>query len=110
MGKANDKKVTKETRDLLLCTLGNLLESQRERKFRSSRNKSLTRRQFCHDNRNLIEATVSHIETGRFLNLRFDQLRVYLAAVYATNNANFIDSFRRVYDGLKEIDELLRML
>jgi len=33
MGKANDKKVVRETRDLLLRSIGNLLESHRERRY-----------------------------------------------------------------------------
>ena len=110
MGKANDKKVVKGTRDLLLRSMGNLLESHRERRFTySQRPTPLPRRLFCKRKR-LVEATVSHIETGRFLGLRFDQLRLYLATTYGRNDAPFLNSLRRVYDGLKELDNLLKML
>jgi hypothetical protein len=110
MGKANDKKVVKETRDLLLRSMGNLLESHRERRFTyAQRATPLPRRLFCNRNR-LVEPTVSHIETGRFLGLRFEQLRLYLATTYGRNDVTFLNSFRKVYQGLKELDALLRML
>jgi len=110
MAKANDKKVVKETRNLLLSAMGNLLESHRERKFTyAQRSTPLPRRVFCRRFR-LIEATVSHIETGRFLNLDFNQLRMYLAATHGRTDVNFLNSFRKVYEGIKEIDDLLRML
>ena len=110
MGKANDKKVVKGTRDLLLRSVGNLLESHRERKFTySQRATALPRRLFCRRNR-LNESTVTHIETGRFLGLNFNQLRIYLATTYGRNDLTFTNSCRKVYDGLKELDALLKML
>lgn len=110
MGKANDKKVVKETRDLLLRSIGNLLESHRERKFAyAQRPTPLPRRLFCRRN-NLVGSTVSHIETGRFLGLNFNQLRIYLATIYGRHDIAFANSFKKVYDGLKEMDNLLTML
>ncbi len=48
MAKGNDKKVVKQARELLLGTIGNLLESHRERRFAySQRAKPLPRRLFC---------------------------------------------------------------
>jgi len=82
MAKANDKKVVKQAREVLLGALGNLLESHRERKFTyAQRAKPLPRRLFCRRN-NLDPAIVSWIETGRFLRLNLSHLRHYLAAVY----------------------------
>lgn len=110
MGKGNDKNVVKTARDLLLRSLGNLLESHRERRFtHAQRSRSLPRRLFCGQN-NLVEPTVCHIETGRFLSLTFHQLRLYLAATYGRNDAAFVNSARKVYDGLKEMEKLLKML
>jgi hypothetical protein len=110
MGKANDKKVVKEARNLLLRAIGNLLESHRERKFTyAQRRGQLPRRLFCKRN-NLVEPTVSHIETGRFLALDFNQLRLYLATVYGRNDQAFVTTTRKVYDGLKELDDLIGML
>jgi len=110
MGKGNDKKVIKQTKALLLRTIGNLMESHRERKFAYAQCATpLSRRLFCKRN-NLVEPTVSHIETGLFLGLKFDQLRLYLATIYGRNDAVFLNSFRKVYDGLKELDDLLKKL
>ena len=96
MGKANDKKVVKDSRDLLLRTIGNLLISHRERRFTyANRAEPLTRRLFCRRN-NLVEPTVTHIETGRFLELDFGQLRRYLATTYGRNDTAFVSSTRRV--------------
>lgn len=111
MAKGNDKKVVKQTRDLLLRTIGNLLESHRERKFTyAQRARPLPRRLFCSRNQNMVESTVSHIETGRFLGLDFGQLRLYLATVYGRNDQAFVNSIKKVYDGLKELDALLKVL
>lgn len=110
MGKANDKKVVKDARDLLLRSIGNLFESHRERRFAyAQRPTPLPRRLFCRRN-TLVEPTVSHIETGRFLGLRFNQLRVYLATIYGRNDIAFSNSSRKVYEGLKEMDNFLGML
>jgi hypothetical protein len=110
MAKGNDKKVVKEARALLLRTLGNLLESHRERKFTyAQRARPLPRRLFCSRN-NLDEGIVSFIETGRFLSLDFGRLRHYLATTHGLNDPAFVTSLRKVYDGLKELDELLKKL
>jgi hypothetical protein len=103
MAKANDKKVVRQARELLLSAIGNLLESHRERKFPSSR------AVFCQTH-NCVESTVTHIETGRILGLQFQQLRHYLATTHGRNDAKFSDSAKKVYDGLKELDKLLTML
>jgi hypothetical protein len=110
MAKANDKKVVKEARSLLLSTLGNLLESHRERNFTYSQSpQPLPRRLFCKRN-SLKESTVAHIETGRFLGLDVGQLNLYLAATYKRNDPTFKTSVKKVYDGLKELTELLKEL
>jgi len=107
VAKANDKKVVKETRDLLLRALGNLWESHRERNFTyKTRPRPKSRKKFC-DEHNLVPSTVGHIETGRFLGLNFPQLRTYLAAIYGRNDAQFSALMKRMYDGLKEMDDVL---
>lgn len=110
MAKGNDKKVVKQARELLLGTLGNLLESHRERRFTyAQRARPLPRRLFCSRN-NLDPAIVAWIETGRFLSLNFSHLRHYLAIIYGRNDASFTTSAKKVYDGLKEIEQLMREL
>ena len=110
MAKGNDKKVVRQARELLLGTLGNLLESHRERKFTyAQRAKPLPRRLFCTRN-HLNESNVAFIETGRFLKLNFSHLRQYLATTYGRNDADFTASVKKVYDGLKELDEVLKEL
>jgi hypothetical protein len=110
MAKANDKKVVKQAGQLLLVALGNLLESHRERRFTyAQRARPLPRRLFCNRN-HLDQANVTFIETGRFLSLNFSHLRQYLATTYGRNDAGFTDSVKKVYDGLKELDRVLREL
>lgn len=109
MAKGNDKKVVRGTRNLLVDALGNLFESHRERKFRSAHGGPLSRAQFCQNN-NLNESTVGHIETGRVLGLGFPQLRHYLATTHGRSDSRFSNSAKKVYDGLKELDNFLRML
>jgi hypothetical protein len=110
MAKRNDKKVVKQARELLLSTIGNLLESHRERRFAyAGRARPLPRRLFCSRN-NLEESNVAFIETGRFLSLDFARLREYLATIYGRNDASFVTSVRKVYDGLKQLEELVRDL
>lgn len=110
MGKGNDKKVVREARHVLLGSLGNLLESDRERKFTySQKAKPLPRRLFCTRN-HLQEANVTFIETGRFLEINVSHLRTYLATTYGVSNAAFATSVKKVYDGLKELDKLLKKL
>jgi hypothetical protein len=110
MAKGNDKKVVKVTRELLLDTLGNLLQSHRERKFTSDDDgKALSRKEFC-ENNNLEPSTVAFIETGRVLELSFPQLRQYLATTHGKSDSKFAESAKKVYDGLKELDNLLEKL
>jgi hypothetical protein len=110
MAKGNDKKVAKLARDLLLRAIGNLLESHRERKFvYAKRAKPLPRRLFC-SRLGLVEGNIAQIETGRFLRLDFGKLRQYLAAIYGRDKPALVNSGRKVYDGLKEIDGFLKML
>ena len=110
MAKGNDKKVVKQACDLLLGTFGNLLESHRERKFTySQRARPWSRKRFCKD-KNLNPSNVAYIETGRFLSLNFSHLRQYLAHTYGRNDADFTTSARKVYDGLKELEEFLKEL
>lgn len=111
MGKGNDKKVVREARHLLLSALGNLLESDRERKFRRPHQKQrpLSRDEFCAQ-KHLPDTNVSFIETGRFLDLDFAHLRLYLANTYGKSDVAFVTSVKKVYDGLKELDKLLKKL
>ncbi len=110
MAKGNDKKVVKQARELLLGTIGNLLESHRERRFTyAQRPRPLPRRLFCRRN-NLDQGIVTFIETGRFLSLDFGRLRHYLATTYGRNDAKFVASVKKVYDGLKELGNLLSEL
>jgi hypothetical protein len=110
VAKGNDKKVVKQTRDLLLSALGNLWESHRERNFRyKTRPRPFSRKKFC-EQHHLVMSTVAHIETGRFLALNFSQLRTYLAAIYGHNDADFSSLMKRMYDGLKELDAVLEEL
>jgi hypothetical protein len=110
VAKGNDKKVVKEARALLLSTLGNLLESHRERKFAySQRPQPLPRKLFC-KRHSLKESTVAHIETGRFLQLDVSQLHTYLATTYQRSDSKFKTSVKKVYDGLKELDDVLKEL
>ncbi len=108
VAKGNDKKVVREARVLLLTAIGNLLESHRERRFRKGR-KAKSRADFCSDV-GLVASTVAYIETGRLLDLNFSQLRTYLAAIYGRNDTAFVDSARKVYDGLREMKRLLKEL
>jgi hypothetical protein len=107
LGKQNDKKVVRETRNLLTVALGNLLESERERKFSyRTRTGPKTRKAFC-NKFHLNKSTVTWIETGRMLRLNVDKLRIYLAAVRGKDDKSLLLSFRKIYEGLKEIDKLL---
>ena|SRR5437016_449981 len=108
MAKGNDKKVVKQAHGALLSAMGNLLESHRERKFRSA-GRAKSRSAFCAEN-SLVKSTVAHIETGRFLGLTFPQLRRYLATTHGKGSAAFATSAKKVYDGLKEMDNLLKKL
>lgn len=110
MGKANDKKVIREAADLVAVAMGNLLESERERKYaHKTKPGPKRRRTFC-NKFGLSESSVAWIETGRFLQLKFDQLRPYLAALRGQDDKKLLGSFRKVYDGLKEVDVLLKQL
>lgn len=110
MGKGNDKSVVMEARQTLLRALGNLLESHRERKFvNPATKKALSRKEFCQNN-GLIESTVAHIETGRFLSLQHPQFRRYLAVTHRNSNKKFAESMRTVHAGLKEIEAFLKRL
>jgi len=108
MGKANDKKVIRGARDLLVVALGNLLESERERKYpyKTKPGKPLSRKTFC-SKFELEESTIAWIETGRFLELKSNQLRRYFAVVRKKDDTKFLESFQKVYDGLKGIDTVL---
>ncbi len=103
MAKGNDKKLAREARDLLVAVLGNLVQGHRERKS------TLSRQAFFAQN-SPRASTAAFIETGRLLRISFQQFRVYLATVYGRTDAPFVTSARRVYDGLKELDRLLKKL
>ncbi len=110
MAKGNDKKVVKQAHKTLLDTIGNLLESHRERKFKSASGSPLSRAQFCQAHTSLNESTVAFIETGRFLDLDVKNLRLYLATTHGKSGTAFSNSLKKVYDGLKELGPLLREL
>lgn len=103
MAKGNDKKLAREARDLLVSVLGNLLQGHRERKS------NLPRKAFF-AKKSPPASTAAFIETGRVLLISFQQFRLYLATVYGKNDAAFVTSARKVYDGLKELDRLLKKL
>lgn len=103
MAKGNDKKVVRQTHAALVAAISNLLISHRERTLNASR------ADFC-AKFNLVESTVGHIETGRFLKLKFTTFRRYLAAIYGRNDPRFVTSARVVYDGLKGMERLLKKL
>jgi hypothetical protein len=110
MGKSNNKKVVKEARRVLTSALSNLLESERERRFRYKVGGGpKSRKKFC-NKYGLVEPTVAHIETGRLLGLKFNQMRVYLAAVRGKDEKAFLESFKKVYDGLRELDRVLKAM
>ncbi|MRR59251.1 MAG: hypothetical protein EG824_13730 [Deltaproteobacteria bacterium] len=110
MGKQNDKKVIREARSLLISALSNLLESERERKNPyKSKPGHKPRRTFC-NKVGLSQPTVVMIETGRFTDLRFEQIRPYLAALKGRDDRTFYENFKKVYEGLKAIDFVLRNL
>jgi hypothetical protein len=110
MGKASDKKVVKQAHKTLVDSIGNLLESHRERKFTSPQGSPQSRTQFCQAHPNLQESTVRHIETGRFLSLDVAKLRTYIAVTHGKSNPKFATSLKKVYEGLKEMDKLLKEL
>ncbi len=103
MAKGNDKKLVRESRDVLVSMLGNLLQGHRERKSNQSRKVFFAQKTPG-------ASTAAHIETGRLLGLKFQKFRLYLATVYAKNDPQFVGSARKVYDGLKELDKLLKKL
>jgi hypothetical protein len=111
MAKGNDKKVVRQARKLLLDAFGNLLESHRERKFRSQNDprRPMARAAFCNAN-GLNDSNGTHIETGRMLGVSFAHLREYLATTHARNDVPFTASARKVYDGLKELEAFLDKL
>lgn len=109
MGVANDKKVIKEAKNVLVSSISNLFESTRERKYTySQRAKPLSRKVYCRRNK-MNAGTVSHIETGRFLNLSLPQLRVYLASIRGRDDSTFLDEFGKIHAGLKAIDKVLKI-
>jgi len=110
MAKGNDKKVVRDTLELLLARIGNLLESHRERRFHyKSKAVPYSRAKFCKLH-NLERGTVAPIETGRLLSVGFPKIRRYLATTYAHNDARFAESMKNVYDGLQELEPVLKQL
>ena len=110
MGKQNEKKIVRDARDILVRAFGNFLESERQRKNPYKSKAGHRTRKYFSNRFHIAESTVAHIETGRMLGLNFPQIRTYVAAVSGKNNQQFIESLRKVYDGLKEIDKLLSEL
>ncbi len=110
MGKANDKKVVRDTRDLLVVAFGNLLQSERERKFTYKTKPGPKRRKTFCNKFGFKQATIAGIETGRMLRLKFARMRSYLAAVRGKDDKRLLVSLQKVYDGLKELDKVLKRL
>lgn len=108
MGKRNDKKVIRQARDLVVVAFGNLLESERERKHAHKTKPGPKRRKTFCAKFGLVESTIAHIETGRMLGLSFAQLRPYLAALRSKDDIKFLESMKKVYEGLKGIDAVLK--
>jgi hypothetical protein len=108
MPKGTDKRLVREAAQLTLDTLGNLLESHRQKKFRK-RGKPLSRVQFC-ELYEVKESTVSQVESGSVLGLDDSQLRLYLAVAYGRSDERFSNSAKMVYDGVRELENLLKML
>jgi len=106
MAKGNEKKVVRQTAKALVGALGNLLESERERKFRTGRT-PWPRRRFCRGV-GLNKSNVAHIETGRMLGLNFNRVvRPYLAALRRRDDRSLRASLLRVHEGLKELEHFL---
>lgn len=110
VGKQNEKKIIRDTRDLLLRAFGNFLESERQRKNPYKSKAGHRTRKYFSNKFYLPESTVAHIETGRMLGLNLPQIRTYLAAVRGKDDSQFNNSLKKVYEGLKEIDKLLTKL
>lgn len=106
MAKANDKKVVRDSAKALVSALGNLLESERERQFRSQNGKSLTRAQFCNQI-HLVQANVAHIETGRMLGLGFNVVRPYLSALKRRDIPALRNALQQVRSGLRQLEQFL---
>jgi hypothetical protein len=107
LGKANDKKVVRQARVMLLVTMSNLLMSHRERPRKGKSKKDRAAFSLlC----GLPTSTVEYIETGRFLELKIAPLNQYLAAAFGKCDRKFKSSVKKVYDGLKEVDALLARL
>ncbi len=107
MGKQNEKKIVREARMLTVLALGSLFESERQRRYvYKSKPGPKTRKTFC-NKFDLAESTVTHIETGRMLGLKFSNMRKYIAAIRAKDDTKLLESLRKVYDGLKELDIVL---
>src|SRR5688572_10790381 len=110
VGKRNEKKLVLDARSLVVGALGNFLESERQRKNPYKSKPGHRTRKFSANKFHIAESTVAHIETGRMLGLQLKQLRTYLAAVRGKDDAQFNNSLKKVYEGLKEIDKLLSKL
>jgi hypothetical protein len=108
MSKGTDKRLVREAAQLMLDRLGKLLESHRQREFRDQ-GKPWPRVQFC-ELRKVEESTVSQVESGNVSGLDDSQLRLYLAVVYGRSGERFSNSAKMVYDGIRELENLLKML
>ena len=108
MAKANDKKLVREATAMLALALGNMLQTERERKFRTGKKKPLTRDSFC-QKVGLNYSSVTRIETGVLLQQDFaSAIRPYLAALECRNDRALLTSFRKAHEGLNEIESFLR--
>ena len=108
MAKANDKKLVREARAMLALALGNMLQTERERKFRTSKKKPMTRDAFC-KKVGLNYTAVTLIETGALLDQDFaGSVRLYLAALECRNDRALLTSLKKAHEGLNEIEPFLK--
>ena len=106
MAKGNDKKVVREVSQALMAALGNLLEAERERKYRTGVS-ATTRQQWCHMT-GRTRSTVTHIETGRMTNLNYSAVvRPYLISLRGRRDISLETSLNRVHEGMRELRKFL---
>jgi hypothetical protein len=105
MSSKNEKALVKDAAKTLRHSLGVLFQSRRERK---EKNQQAFANKFSAQG--LTIGIVRAIETGNFTKLTHPHLRTYLSAVYANKNQQFAIDHKQVYDGLKGIEGLLKVL
>jgi len=108
MAKANDKKLVTEATKVLVLALGNMLQTERERKFRTTKKKPMPRKMFC-EKVEVPEPTAFQVETGAMLKLDFNaDVRPYLSALECRNDRALATALQRVHEGLVEVNAFLK--